>query len=133
MSLRGPTDPNLTPFNSSSLSADEIPALWRGLLVRPFSFANVRNSLEEAEILPTGLLAGQWESSQHRRKACRAPGQSQDLRGRDWGPCHGGKEAVSSAEPHSSSDMPRGAMGWSSQAPAEIPGDHYEWPAWGTH
>ena len=61
MPLRGPTDPNLTPFNSSSLSADEIPALRRCLLVRPFSFANIRNSLEEAQILKTGLLAGQWE------------------------------------------------------------------------
>lgn len=72
-----------------------------------------------------GKFAAQKESLQ-------APGQFQDLRGQDWGPCHSGKEAFSSPEPHSSSNMPRGALGWSSQAPVEIPGDHYDWPAWGT-
>ena len=55
------------------------------------------------------------------KEGLQAPGQSQDLRGQDWGPRHCGKEACSSPEPHSSSNMPRGAVGWSSQAPAEIP------------
>lgn len=38
MSLRGPTDPNLTPFNSSSLSQQMKSALWRGLWSGLFHF-----------------------------------------------------------------------------------------------